>query len=153
MSGDRTSCGFDIKLGENFQPKSIMVSGGHTTNTPSSVTYSSVVLQDLVRIGIMVEVLNSLDLRADDIENSYLTAPCHENIWTRAGPEFGIDEGKLYIVVRSLYSLKSSGASFRYFFDERLNYMGFKSSVTDPSVWYREDMKSDCEEYYEDRLA
>ena len=30
---------FDIKIGENFQRKARMVAGGHTTMTPSSVTY------------------------------------------------------------------------------------------------------------------
>ena len=42
---------------------------------------------------LMVVALNDIDLQAEDIENSYLTAPCREKIWTRAGPEFGIDEG------------------------------------------------------------
>ena len=31
---------FDIKLGENFRRKARMGAGGHTTKTPSSVTYS-----------------------------------------------------------------------------------------------------------------
>ena len=39
---------FDIKLGENFRRKARMVARGHTTKTPSSVTYSSVVLRDSV---------------------------------------------------------------------------------------------------------
>ena len=75
---------FDIKLGENFQRKSIMVAGGHTTKTPSPFTYSYVVLQDLVIIMLMVVALNSLDLHAADIENSYLTSTCREKTWTRA---------------------------------------------------------------------
>ena len=66
---------FDIKLCENFRRKARMVAGGHTMNTPSSVTYSSVVLQDLVIIMLMIAALNNLDLQAADIENAYLTAP------------------------------------------------------------------------------
>ena len=34
---------FDIKMGENFRRKALMVAGGHKTSTPSSLTYSSVV--------------------------------------------------------------------------------------------------------------
>ena len=34
---------WDIKLGENFCCKARLVAGGHTTDTPSSITYSSVV--------------------------------------------------------------------------------------------------------------
>ena len=77
---------FDIELGENFQRKSRMVAGGRTTKTPSSVTYSSMVLQYLVRIMLMIAALKNLDLQAADIENVYPTASCRKKIWTRAGP-------------------------------------------------------------------
>ena len=139
---------FDIKIGENFRRKDIMVAGGYTTKTHSSVTYSSVVSRDSVQIMLMIAALNGLDLQAADIDNAYLTAPCREKIWTRSGPEFGMDEGKVFIVVRALYGLKSSGAAFRAFLAEQLDDMGFKSSITDPDVWMREATKSNGEEYY-----
>ena len=63
-----------------------MVAGGHTTKTPSSVTYSSVVSRDLVKIMLMIAELKYLDLQAVDTNNAYLNAPCGEKIWTRAGP-------------------------------------------------------------------
>ena len=135
---------FYIKLGENFQRKARILYGGHTTRIHSSVTYSSMVLHDLVRIMLIVAALNGLDLQAAGIKNAYLTDPCHEKIWTRAGPEFVIDKGKVYIVVRALYGFKSSGAVFRAFIVERLYEMGFKSIVADPDVWYREDTNSEC---------
>ena len=34
---------FDVKMGENFRHKARFVAGGHTTETPTSLTYSSVV--------------------------------------------------------------------------------------------------------------
>ena len=37
---------FDVKIGENFCQKSKTVAGGHVTDVPSSITYSSVVLRD-----------------------------------------------------------------------------------------------------------
>ena len=67
---------FDINIGESFRCKAIMVAGDNTNNTPSYVTYSSMVSQDLVRIMLMKASLNDLDLQAVDIENAYLTAPC-----------------------------------------------------------------------------
>ena len=51
---------FNIKLGENFRRKYRMVSGGHTTKTPGSVTYSSVVSRYSVIIMVMVAALNGL---------------------------------------------------------------------------------------------
>ena len=59
----------------------------------------------------MIAALNNLYLQAADIENAYPTAPCSENIWARAGPEFVMDEGRVFIVVRALYGLKISGAA------------------------------------------
>ena len=133
---------FDIKLGENLRRKAIMVAGGHTTKTPSTVTYSSVVYRDSLRIMLMIAALDYLDLQAADIKNDYLTAPFREKIWTRAGPEFGMDEGNLFIGVRSLYGLKSSGAAFSSFLAERLDNMVFKSSIADANIWMREATKS-----------
>ena len=89
---------FDVKLGENFRRKARMVAGGHKTITPSSVIYSSVVSRNSVRIMLMIASLNDLDIQAANIENAYLTAPCRKKIWTRAGPEFGIKEGKVLII-------------------------------------------------------
>ena len=34
---------FDIKLGENFRRKARLVADGHLTDTPASITYSSIV--------------------------------------------------------------------------------------------------------------
>ena len=69
---------FDIKLGENFRRKARYVAGGHTTETPASLTYSSVVARDSVRIAFLLAALNGLDIKACDIQNAYLTADCRE---------------------------------------------------------------------------
>ena len=67
---------FDIKMGENFRRKARMVAGGHTTEAPSTLTYSSVVSRDSVRIALTIAALNGLSVLACDIQNAYLTAPC-----------------------------------------------------------------------------
>ena len=125
---------FDIKMGENFRRKARLVAGGHTTEAPSSITYSSVVSRDSVRIALTLAALNDLKIGACDIQNAYLTAPTREQIWTVAGPGFGADAGKNMIVVRALYGLKSAGAAYRAFFADNLYEMGFRSSLTDPDV-------------------
>ncbi len=140
---------FDVKMGENFRRKARMVAGGHTTTTPSSITYSSVVSRDSVRIALTIAALNDLSVRACDIQNAYLTAPCREKIWTVAGPEFGSDAGKTMLIVRALYGLKSSGAAYRSFFAETLHELGFKPSLADPDVWLRPAMKNNGFRYWE----
>ena len=140
---------FDIKLGENFRRKARFVADGHKTETPSAITYSTVVSRDSVRICLTIAALNDLDILSADIENAYLTAPCREKVWLRGGLEFGKLHGKILIVRQALYGLKSSGASFRSFLAERLDAIGFKSSIGDHDVWMRSAHKPDGEQYYE----
>jgi Reverse transcriptase (RNA-dependent DNA polymerase) len=104
---------FDIKLGENFRRKARYVAGGHVTDPPTSITYSSVVSRESVCIALLIVALNDLEILSADIQNAYLHAKCREKIWTRAGPEFGSDKGSVMIIARALYGLKSSGAAFR----------------------------------------
>ena len=140
---------FDVKLGENFRRKARLVADGHRTETPSSLTYSSVVSRDSVRICLLIAALNELEVKCADIKNAYLTAPPREKLYTWAGPEFGINQGKPYIIPRALY-LKSSGASFRvYLANDLEKELGFKSTVADPDVWRRPAIKPDGEIYYE----
>ena len=140
---------FDIKFGENFRRKARMVAGGHTTRTPSSLTYSSVVSRDSVRIALTIAALNGLKVLAADIENAYLTAPCREKIFTTAGPEFGSDVGKTMLIVRALYGLKTSGAAFRSFLADHLYDIGFRPTRADPDVWLKPGIKADGSTYWE----
>ena len=76
---------FDVKMGENFRRKARMVAGGHVTEVPSNLTYSSVVSRDSVRIALTIAALNDLDILACDIQNAYLTAPCREKSMDSCG--------------------------------------------------------------------
>ena len=58
---------FDVKMGENFRRKARMVAGGHQTTTPSTLTYSSVIFRDSVRIALTIAALNSLKLLGCDV--------------------------------------------------------------------------------------
>jgi hypothetical protein len=81
---------FDIKM--DFTRKARFCAGGHTSDTPVAMTYSSVVSRDSVRIGFMLAALNGLDVMACDLENAYLNAPCVEKIWFKGGLECGSDK-------------------------------------------------------------
>ena len=58
---------FDIKLGENFRKKARYVADGHKTSPTSSITYSTVVSRDSVRICLMIAALNDLEIECGDI--------------------------------------------------------------------------------------
>ena len=140
---------FDIKLSENFRQKARFVAGGHTTDTPSTLTYSSVVAQDSVCIALIIAALNDLDLQACDIQNAYLTTKCQEKIWCVAGKEFGEEEGSILIVEQALYGLKASGAAFRAIPSETITDAGFRACKGDPDVYIWPATKADGFEYYE----
>jgi hypothetical protein len=140
---------FDVKLGEGFRKKARLVALGNRTQTPTTLTYSSVVSRDSVRIALTVAALNDLDILVCDIEGAYLTAKCREKVYVEAGPEFGSEAGKIMIVKMALYGLKSSGAAFRSKLAGVLHDMNYRPSFADPDVWLRAGTKPCGFEYYE----
>ena len=78
-----------------------------------------------------------MDVLAGDVTNAYLNAPCRERIWFEGQTETGEDKGKVLIVTRALYGLKSSGAAWRADLAATLRDIGFISTLADPDVWIR----------------
>jgi hypothetical protein len=142
-----------VKLGENFRRKARFVAGGHTTETPAALTYSSVVSRDSVRIALLFAALNDLDIQSCDIQNAYLTADCREKIYTIAGPEFGSNAGKIMLIKKALYGLKSSGAAFRALLAETFYDLGYTPTKADPDVYLRKAAKPNGIAYYEMALV
>ena len=138
---------FDIKM--DFTRKARFVAGGHTTEAPASMTYSSVVSRDSVRLAFLIAALNDVDIMSVDLENAFIQAPCREKIWFEGGLECGEDYGKVCVVVRSLYGLKSAGAAFRSSLAQALQDLGYLSTKADPDVWIRKAVRDDGHPYYE----
>ena len=57
-----------------------MVANGATTERPASLTYSSVVSRDSVRLAFLITELNELDAIICNVGNAYLNAQCREKI-------------------------------------------------------------------------
>ena len=144
---------FDVKM--DFTRKARFVAGGHMTDTPSSITYSSVVSRESVKIAFLIAALNDLDIMSCDIGNAYLNAPCKEKIWFVAGKECGPNlEGKPCKLVRALYGLKSLGAAWRAMFSNFVtNTLGFTPTRIDPDVYYRKGIRPNGDAYYEYMLV
>ena len=103
---------FEIKL-DGFRRKARLVgSGCMVKDTPAVVPYASVVSRETVRIELTITALNDLEVKASNIMNAFLTAPCAKKMWTTLGPEYGDDVGKKAIIVQALYGLKLEGARF-----------------------------------------
>ena len=138
---------FDLKL--DMTRKARYVAGGHLTDVPASMTYSSVVSRDTVRIGFLMAALNNLDVLAGDIQNAFLEAETKEKIFFYAGDEWKSDKDKVVVVIRALYGLKSSALQFRNHLADTLgNRLGFKSSLADPDLWYKASTDASGFQYY-----
>ena len=140
---------FDIKM--NLTRKARIVAEGNRATPDADVpVYASVVSRESVRILFAIASLNNLKIRAADITNAFLNAPCLENICFKAGPEFGDKEGQWVIVRRALYGLVSSSAAFAIHRNQVLYDMGFLPCEADPDVWMRRSKRKDGQgDYYE----
>jgi hypothetical protein len=139
---------FDIKLDGNFTRKARFVANGSKTEAPKSLTYSSVVSRDSVRIAFLMASLNDLDISACDISGAYLNAPAGEKCWFKAGAESGSDKNAVMIITRALYGLKSSAKAWRDFFKVSLDEMGYKSCPADPDVYMKAECTKEGHEYW-----
>ena len=138
---------FDIKM--DYTRKARLVAGGHVTDPPAVMTYSSVVSRDSVRIILLYAIVNELNVLTADVGNAYLNANTTEKYYITAGPEFGPDEGKRALIVRALYGLKSSGAAWHAHFSETLLTLQFEPCRADFDVWRRPAIRKDGRSYYE----
>jgi Reverse transcriptase (RNA-dependent DNA polymerase) len=139
---------FDVKM--DFSRKARLVARGDMTDTPPTLTYSSVVSRESGRIAFLVAALNDLELMMFGVGNAYLSPATSEKLYTTTGKEFGAEEeGKLMISQRALYGLKSSGAAYRAHFAAALTEIGFTSCKADPDVWMQLAQKSNGFKYYE----
>ena len=139
---------FDVKM--DLTRKARFVAGGHMTDPPTSMTYASVVSRESVRIALLLASLNNVELLAGDITLAYLNAPTQEKLYYVAGDEWGPEvKGRVLVIVRALYGLKSSANAWRTFFCQTLkNDMGFDFSMADNDFWMRKDTKPDGTLYY-----
>jgi hypothetical protein len=58
---------FSLRSG-SLKQKARYVAGGHMTEAPSAITYTSVVSRESIRIGLLIATLNDLEVFAADIQ-------------------------------------------------------------------------------------
>jgi len=141
---------FELKVDLKWKAKFIM--GRHMTNLPSSITYSSIIIHDSVRLTFLIAALNDLDIiTPSNIRNTYLNAPTMERVHTICGLEFGAHlVGHVAVIQIYLYRIKSSGAAWCFMFLESLFLPRLLIKFTAyPDVWLCPVMKTSGEHYGE----
>jgi hypothetical protein len=128
---------FTVK--SDLRRKARLVPGGHKINADNHNSYSSVVRLDSIRLLNVIAKAQGLKVLAGDDGNMYLHAETKEKVYVRCGPEFGPDlEGRIAIIKKSLYGLKSSGAQWHTHFARTLHTLGFNPPRFDNDLWIRE---------------
>ena len=70
-----------------------------------------------------------------DVSNAFVTAPCLEKVYSRAGPKFGDRHNSIMVLTKALYGLLSSSHAFCRHFADFLHSMGFRSVCYDRDIW------------------
>ena len=130
-------CHFVYDVKHDGRHKARMVAGGHRTSTPIDSVYSGVVSLAGIRAVAFLAELNDLELWGTDIGNAYLESYTKEKVYFVAGPEFGELQGHIFIIIKALYGLRSSGARWHDRLFDALTAMGFTPSRADPDIWIR----------------
>ena len=126
---------FDVKF--DLRHKARLVAGGNVTQLAREDIYSGVVGLETVRLGMFLAELNGLSCCAADIGNAYLNGTTKEKVYIVAGSEFGELQGRVLIIVRALYGLRTSAAVFWAHLSVTLQQLGYKQSKADPNLWIR----------------
>ena len=72
---------FNVKM--DFSQKACFVVGGHTTESPVSITYSSVDSHENVCLSLLIAALSGLDIMLGDLQNAYLNMHMCQELLTR----------------------------------------------------------------------
>jgi hypothetical protein len=134
---------FDVKFDGRHRGR--LVAGGHKTWVDPEEGYSSTVSLDDVRMAFVAAVLMKLGVITADVSHAYIRALCKEKRYTIAGPEFGEIAGRVLIIIKALYGLRTSGAAWHAEAADTLRALGFWQSKAGNDIWMRE--QSDHYEY------
>ena len=72
--------------------------------------------------------------------NAYLDATTEEKVHIMAGPEFRQQEGKMLVIRKDLYGLRSSGRMWWLRSNTILKGLSFQPSKVEPDIWMRKQM-------------
>ena len=81
---------FCTKMDSKFTRKARLVAGVHNTSLLLSITYSSVVTRENVRLKFLIDGLNDLDICACNIANAYPNAPYQEKYGSKKDQNLGV---------------------------------------------------------------
>jgi len=126
---------FNIKF--DLWHKARLVADRNHTQPPKKDIFSGVVGMDTMWIGFLLAAMNDLQVCAANIGNAFLYRLTKEKVCIIARKEFGTDQGKMLIIDKGLYGLRSSSAHFHEHLSDKLRKMGYTPCQADPDFWIK----------------
>ena len=128
---------FDVKF--DLRKKARLVAGGNFTSMAKEDIYSGVVGMETIRMSLFLGEHNGLSCCAGNIGNAFLYGKTKEKVYIIAGPEFGRElEGKILVIDKALYGLRTSSARFHEHLATQLIKLGFRPSKADFNLWMKD---------------
>ena len=118
------------------------MNGNLTGELSSDFTYAPVVSLEFIQILFLLAAMNQLEVLMVDISCAFLQSNCKEKIYTVDGKEWGEDEGKILVLLKAVYGLKSCGSAWYEEFATALISLGFVPSNASPCVFIRRHQDS-----------
>merc|ERR1739841_239360 len=97
--------------------------------------YASVINSEHFRMLLSIADANQLHVVTGDIGGAYLNARTSEKVYSIAGKQFKEDEGRVILIEKALYGLKTSAAQWWKHLAGTLRSIGFQNTSVDDNVW------------------
>ena len=104
--------------------------------------------RESVRLEFLATTLNDLKILVGNIQNAYLNVPTKERVYILCDSEFGSYMDRPVLIVKALYSFKSSGDGLIDHLAQSLFDVGSKSCLTDLDFRIRTNTKPDVFKYF-----
>ena len=124
---------YDVK--EGGVGKARFVAGGHVVDSSKYAVYASVIKSEHFRMLLSIADANQLHVVTGDIGGAYLNAKTSEKVYSIAGKQFKENEGRVILIEKALYGLKTSAAQWWKHLAGTLRSIGFQNSSVDDNVW------------------
>jgi hypothetical protein len=82
---------------------------------------------DSVHLFFVFAALKDIDVLACHTQNAYINTEMIEKVWFCGGDKMSTDKGKIIVIIRVVYGLKSSGARWREHMAQTLCNIRFQS--------------------------
>ena len=72
-----------------------------------------------------MDALDGIDVKCAAIQNEYLNASPKERVWLRSGKEFGVQRGRVLVIISALYDLKGDVSAWESALMQLMRELGF----------------------------